>query len=288
MDLRSAMCVPLIVGGARAGAVYVDSRVVNTQELASAARLLRALAGFAAVAIANARHLRAASRQGQQAAELAHDLRSPATAIHVIVSERLARLPEGDPEREPLLRVLEAAQRIRSMAGSILEEERPADRPVDLSSLVERVVGLLRYVAAQRDLRLETVITPNLWVTGEPQELSRMVTNLVSNALKFAPAGSRVSVGLGQDERGVIGMVRDRGPGVPPGAEDVVFTRGWCAPGSQGGHGLGLYICRRIVEAHGGSVEVRNHPKGGAVFTFRLPRRLRAWDSLSPEGPAAG
>ena len=288
LDLRSAMCVPLSLGGARAGVVYVDSRAVSKQELASAARMLRALGAFAAVAVGNARHLEVAGRHSEQAAELAHDLRSPATAIHVIVSEMLARRPADDPEREALLRVLEGAQRIRAMAGAILEEARPPERPVDLSSLVERLAGLLRHVAAQRGVGLETVIAPNLWVTGDPQELSRLVSNLVSNALKFAPKGSRVSVGLGQDERGVLGMVRDRGPGIPPGQEQHLFQRGWRAPGPQGGHGLGLYICRRIVEEHGGSIEVRNHPRGGTVFTFHLPRRTRAWDSLSPEEGVGG
>ncbi|MFH1470026.1 MAG: ATP-binding protein [Pseudomonadota bacterium] len=282
-DLRSAMCVPLSLGGDRVGVVYVDSRAVSNHELASAARMLRALGAFAAVAVGNARHLEVAGRQSEQAAELAHDLRSPATAIHLIVSEILARRPPDDPERDALLQVLEGAQRIRAMAGTILEEARPPERPVELSNLVERVVGMLRHVAAQRGLRLESVVTPNLWVTGEPQQLARLVTNLVSNALKVAPGGSRVSVGLGQDERGVLGMVRDRGPGVPAGQEEQVFKRGWRAPGAQGGHGLGLYICRRIAEEHGGSIEVRNHPRGGAVFTFRLPRRVRAWDSLAPE-----
>ncbi len=281
LDLRSAMCVPMTEGDTRLGVIYVDSRAVSQQELESAARLLRALAAYGAVAAINARHFQDVAERAEKSAELAHDLRSPASAIHVVVSDLLSKKAQGDPEREPLMQVLEAAQRIRSMASGIIDDDRPEElRPVDISGLVERVVGLLRHVAAQRGVRLEMVLTPKLWVDGDPHELSRLITNLVSNALKYAPKGTRVSVGLAQDGQGVVGLVRDRGPGIPKGAEEVIFDRGQQARGAVTGHGLGLYICKRIVGEHGGSVEVANHPRGGAVFTFRLPRRERAWDSL--------
>jgi len=283
LDLRSAMCVPLLDGERRLGAIYVDSRVISRQELETAARLLRALAAYGAVAAVNAEHLREVAGRHEKAAEVAHDLRSPASAIHVVISGLLEQKPDGDPDREPLLRVLEAAQRIRSMAGGILEEVRKDERPIDLSSLVGRVVGLLRHVAAQRNVRLELGITPALWVEGDPQELSRLVTNLVSNALKYAPVDSRVGLSLGLDGQDVLCTVRDQGPGIPKGMEASIFGRGKQAPGAAKGHGLGLYICQRIVNEHGGTISARNHRRGGAVITFRLPRRVRAWDSLPAE-----
>ena len=283
MDLRSAMCVPMVDGERRLGAIYVDSRVVSRQELESAARLLRALAAYGAVAAVNAEHMREVAQRHEKAAEVAHDLRSPASAIHVVVSGLLAGKPEGDPDREALMRVLEAAQRIRSMAGEILEDVRRDERPVDLSSLVDRMVGLLRHVAAQRAVRLELAITPNLWVEGDPQDLSRLVTNLVSNALKYAPRDSRVGLSVALDGEQVLCVVRDQGPGIPAGMEEAIFGRGSQAPGAAAGHGLGLYICQRIVREHGGSIHARTHRRGGAVITFRLPRRMRAWESLPAE-----
>jgi signal transduction histidine kinase len=283
LGLSSAMCVPLLEGERCLGAIYVDSRLVSRQELESAGRLLRALAAYGAVAAINAEHLREVAQRHDKAAEIAHDLRSPASAIHLVISGLLQEKPEGDPEREPLLRVLEAAQRIRAMAGGILDESRTEERPVDLSSLVERVVGLLRHVAAQRSVKLELAITPNLWVEGDPQELSRLVTNLVSNALKYAPRDSRVGVSLAVDGQQVVGVVRDQGPGIPPGMEEAIFGRGKQAPGAASGHGLGLYICQRIVKEHGGSIHARNHRRSGAMITFRLPRRVRAWESLPAE-----
>ena len=283
MDLRSAMCVPLVDGERRLGAIYVDSRVVSRQELESAARLLRALAAYGAVAAVNAEHMREVALRHEKAAEVAHDLRSPASAIHVVVSSLLQGKPEDDPEREPLLRILEATHRIRSMAGGILEDVRRDERPVDMSTLVDRVVGLLRHVAAQRAVRLELAITPNLWVEGDPQDLSRLVTNLVSNALKYAPRDSRIGLSLALDGQQVMCVVRDQGPGIPEGMEEAIFNRGKQAPGAAAGHGLGLYICQRIIREHGGSIQARTHRRGGAVITFRLPRRVRAWESLPAE-----
>ena len=283
LDLRSAMCVPLLEGERRMGAIYVDSRVVSRQELESAARLLRALAAYGAVAAVNAEHMREVAQRHEKAAEVAHDLRSPASAIHVVIAGLLEGKPEDDPDREPLLRVLEAAQRIRSMASGILDEVRKDERPIDLSSLMDRVVGLLRHVAAQRSVRLELVIAPNLWVEGDPQDLSRLVTNLVSNALKYAPKDTRVGLSLALDGEQVVCTVRDQGPGIPAGLEESIFGRGHQAPGAATGHGLGLYICQRIVTEHGGSISARNHRRGGALITFRLPRRVRAWDSLPTE-----
>jgi signal transduction histidine kinase/tetratricopeptide (TPR) repeat protein len=279
-DLRSALCVPLAQGGERFGALYVGSHAMPSSELQQVARLLRALAAFGSVAALNARHMDETARRAEKAAELAHDLRTPASAIHVVVSGLLAAKSDDDPERDVLMRVLEAAQRIRSMAGGILDEGRPGARPVLMSNLVERMVGLLRHVASQRGVRLELAVRPGLWVDGDPQELSRLVTNLVSNALKYAPKGSRIAVGLAQDDRGLVLLVRDQGPGIPKGSEETIFHRGHQAEGAGPGHGLGLYICQRIVKEHGGSISARNHRRGGAVFTVRLPRRVRAWDSL--------
>jgi signal transduction histidine kinase len=285
-DLRSAMCIPMVQGEERFGAIYVDGPALSAADLDGTARLLRALAGFGAVAAINANHMQEVARQAEQTAELAHDLKSPASAIHLSVSALLADKPEGDPERDVLMRVLEAAQRIRSMAGGLLDEHRPTERPVLLSSLVDRVVGLLRHVAAQRGVRLELAITPNLWVNGDPQELSRVVSNLVSNALKVAPKGSRIAVGLAQDGQGVVCIVRDQGPGIPAGMELSIFERGKRGNSDGPGQGLGLYICQRIVREHGGSISARNHRRGGAVITVRLPRRVRAWDSLPAHAEA--
>jgi len=271
MDLRSAMCVPMVDGERRLGAIYVDSRVVSEQELSAAARLLRALAAYGAVGVANARHLAEVAERNERAAEIAHDLRSPASAIHVVASKLLAGRAADDPDREPLVHLLEAAQRIRSMASGILDEARPGGMPLDLSALVTSGVGLMQHVAARHGVVIDTDIQADLWVEGDSHELARLVSNLVTNAMKYSPEGRGVEVALRGRDGMAVGRVRDHGPGIPDGAHDVVFLRGSQAQGAKSGYGLGLYICQRVVEQHGGSIEVANHPAGGAIFTWRLP-----------------
>jgi len=276
MDLHSAMCVPLTEGERVLGAIYVDSRLVSHQELTSAARLLRALAAHASVAVTNAQHLQEAATRGEAAAEIAHDLKGPAHAIHVVVSDLLSARPDGHPEREPLLLVLEAAQRLGAMAGAMLEEHNPVQRPIELSNLVQRVADLMRHVAAKQGIRIELDVQPDLWALGDPHELSRLLTNLISNSVKYSLHGQVVSVRLTLEDEDLLLEVRDRGQGIPADALGSVFQRGAQARGAAEGHGLGLYICRRIVEDHRGEIAAENHPEGGALFSVWLPRLRRS------------
>ncbi len=98
-----------------------------------------------------------------------------------------------------------------------------------------------------------------------------MVFNLVNNALKFTPAGGRVQVGAARDGSQVRLWVRDSGKGLTPAELKRVFERGWQANPGSGGKGLGLYICKRIVEAHGGTIWAECIAGGGATFVVLLP-----------------
>jgi len=199
-----------------------------------------------------------------------------------VIASLLEGKPETDPEREPLLRVIEAAQRIRSMASGILDEERKDERGIDLSGLIDRVVGLLRHVAVQRGVRLELAIAPNLWVDGDSQELSRLVTNLVSNAFKYAPKDTRVGLSLAVDGQHVVCKVRDQGPGIPAGMEESVFGRGQQAPGAAAGHGLGLVH----LPAH--RHRTWGHDPGSQPSPWWCPAHLQAAPPRARLGQPAG
>jgi two-component system OmpR family sensor kinase len=135
-------------------------------------------------------------------------------------------------------------------------------------------------------------------VLGDSDGLRRVLDNLLGNAVVHTPSGTPVEVAVRRDGTSVVIKVSDRGPGLPPGAEQQVFERFWRADGSRspgdGGSGLGLSIVREIVRRHEGAVEAANRPGGGAVFTVRLPApppRAAGRDSADrrtqPRAPAA-
>ena len=271
MELRSAMCVPMMNGEQKIGAIYVDSRAANHQELSQAARLLRALASHAAVAVANARYLEDVAQRAAQAAEIAHDLRSPAAAVHSVVTQLLTEHAIDDTGRELLQQALEATGRIQAMAGEFLEEHRSHRRRTDLSQLVLRLGRLLAHDAQRQGVGIELLIAPGVHVIGNADRLSRAITNLITNAVKYSPTGETVTVELGALAGMATATVRDRGPGIPADALQSIFARGVQAQGARHGHGLGLAIARKVLEEHGGTVSATNHPEGGAVFTLQIP-----------------
>ena len=271
MELRSAMCVPMLDGELRVGALYVDSRAASEEELTRAATLLRALGSYAAVAVHNARHLEEARGRARQAAEIAHDLRSPASSIQLAATELLGLAGAEDPRRDRLVRVLEASQRIQDLAGEFLRERDAALRPLDLSELLRDLAALLGYEAQAKGITLQLRVDPGLRVRGDRTALSRVVTNLVTNAVKYSPSGGTVTLAAASEGDGVSIRIRDRGEGIPEADLPRVFQRGAQAEGAREGYGLGLAIAQRLVGEHGGAIEAANHPDGGAEFTVRLP-----------------
>jgi two-component system sensor histidine kinase KdpD len=99
-----------------------------------------------------------------------------------------------------------------------------------------------------------------------------VLINLVENAVKYAPAGSAIELSASAGDREVIVEVADRGPGIPSGEETRIFDKFYRGiPAREGGVGLGLTICRGIIEAHGGRIWAENRHGGGAIFRFAIP-----------------
>ncbi len=271
MELKSAMCVPMFDGENQVGALYVDSRVASEVEVTHSVDLLRALGSFAAVAVHNARQLGEAAARAEQAAEVAHDLRSPAAGIQLAALELLENCPGSGPERDALVRILDGAQRVQGLAGEFLVERSSSRRPLDLSEHVQRALDLLRYEAEALDVRLVETLEAGIEVIGDHNGLSRVVGNLVGNAVKYSPEGGEVTVILTSEGARARLVVRDSGPGIPEEDLPRVFERGVQARGAREGQGLGLAIVRRIAAEHGGTATAMNHPGGGARFVVEIP-----------------
>ena len=214
-------------------------------------------------------------------AAISHDLRTPLAAL-VGMSESLAmmKLSPTSPELETAHRIKEAALRMNSMVGNMLDMARLQSGSVQLNRQwqpLEEVVGTsLKTMASVLENRHVTVaLADDLpMVDIDAVLFERVLCNLIENAGKYTPPGTPVEIRAMPSGDQVLIRVDDVGPGLPKGKESAIFDmfeRGKKESATPG-VGLGLAICRAIVEAHGGKIRGETKPQGGARFTIELPR----------------
>jgi len=215
-------------------------------------------------------------------ADIAHDLRTPLAVLRseiegmqdgVVPFERDA-LSRLHGEVMLLSRLVEDLRTLSSVESGTLTLRV---QKVEIKGLLERVADSFQTRAAEVNSPLTvTDVPPDLTATLDPEQLTRVLSNLVDNALRYASPGA-VELGAAQTTDGVTLWVRDHGAGITAGLEQVFerFYRGDAARTSRKeGSGLGLTIARAITEAHGGRLEAANTPEGGAIFTLHLPGTL--------------
>ena len=211
---------------------------------------------------------------------LAHDLRTPLTRLRG--TAELALQDAGDPaearaaladcvnESDRVLHLLEALLDISAAEAGVLKLNR--DR-LDLRSLVERAADLYREVAEEKNIAVTLDQPAPAELDADAIRLGQAINNLLDNALKYTPAGGRVTLATRTEPGAVVLTVTDTGPGVPAAERDAIWRRLYRgdASRSQRGLGLGLSLVKAIVESHGGTAAVDDAPGGGARFTLRLP-----------------
>jgi len=218
---------------------------------------------------------------------VSHELRTPCTVIQgynrLLLSGRFGAL--SDKQRHFLEESQKSCQRLNAFIGNLLETARQglSVGPLEVAEapLAPLVEGVLRHLAPLLDeqrLRVELVLASEAArVRCDPPRVEQVLVNLIGNALKFAPGGSALEIASRAVEQGgrrfVEIAVLDAGPGVAARDRERIFEPYVQAGESRkaGGLGLGLAICRRIVEAHGGRIGVEPRPGGGSRFAFTLP-----------------
>jgi signal transduction histidine kinase len=164
--------------------------------------------------------------------------------------------------------ITEAAATAIPAAGPGVARPPARPRAIDLEAAVDRCVQLHRPLAGDR---VVVFVPLGMQVQADPAAVDEVLWALLSNALKFAPAGSPVHVSAIGDESHVVISVRDAGPGVPPGERDRVLETS--APGNgRRSRQRGLERARTCIEENGGQMWVERAPEGGAAFSFTLPR----------------
>ena len=213
--------------------------------------------------------------------DASHELRNPLAVIRTTLDVALSEPDDG----EGLRRAAEVARRTADRMSTTVDElmalartsAQPERRvPVDLAGVVAEVAQEYDAEASTRGVRLSWLAPSGLLVEGDRIALKRAAANLVSNALRVAPAGSVVHCRAGRADGWLWFGVRDVGRGIAPDEQALVFRRAWRdgAPTAEGeGRGLGLALVRQIAEAHGGTVSVASVPGQGASFVVWLPDR---------------
>jgi signal transduction histidine kinase len=301
-DLRGAIGAPIFVDGELSAVLVAGRRAPGLTPLqVEAIELLAEEAGialsrarrFAADASTVAELRRLDDRTHDFVSTVSHELRTPMTVINGLGQTLQRRWDDLTPARRAdlLRRIDQNADRLAVMVRSLVDTSA-LDRghlvamtsPVDLAGLVGAVLGRLAPLFAEHPIEVE--IEEGLLVEADPSLLEHVIENLLSNAARHTPPGTRVRVRAATDEPDVDIEVADDGPGIPeadlPHVLERFYRAGEPTTRPSGGLGLGLALSQQVLQAHGRELSVRSEPGEGTSFRFQLRRPVLA------EGGATG
>lgn len=215
-------------------------------------------------------------------ADIAHELRTPLAVqranlealqdgVYPLTAENLATVIE---QNHLLTRLVDDLRTLAlADAGQITLERTPTD----FTTLVGRVMERFQPQAVSQQVKLSFIPPANLIpaVSADPVRLEQVITNLLSNALRYTPTGGQIELSTTSAGNSVRLSIHDSGPGIPDQALPYIFERFYRGDKSrtraEGGTGLGLAIARQLARLHGGDLTATNHAEGGALFTLILP-----------------
>jgi PAS domain S-box-containing protein len=281
--------VPLFVRGRTIGVMSFGTTHQDSQRDYPDADVLmiEEFARRVSVAVENARLFRQAAElnrlKDEFLATLSHELRTPLSAV--LGWSRMLASGQLDPAKakQAIDAIERNAQAQAKIVDDILDLARGMGggvrldlKPFDLVSTAQRAVEAVAPAAAAKQIQIELTAPAPVSIVGDPSRLQQVVWNLMSNALKFTPAGGEISIAVGVNGAQAELRVTDTGMGIPAAFMPYVFDKFRQADGSftrqYGGLGLGLAIARNLVELHGGSIEAKSAGEGaGATFVVRLP-----------------
>ena len=288
----TALFLPLVASQRTLGALGVKTPEVSRLLAPDQRQLLEACTSQLALALerdqmavaaheaqvqAEAEHLRSSLLSS-----VSHDLRTPLAAIAGASSTLLGSREAGEATRRELLTtIFEESRRLSRLLDNLLDMsklESGAAAPNFQWHVLEELVGAAlartRHELVQHRVQIDLPADlPLVYVDGIL--LEQVFINLFENAARYTPPGSQIDVTARVDGAWLVIAVGDNGTGLPTGTEEKVFEkffRGTARPDARRGSGLGLSICRAVIQLHGGTITAANRPTGGAQFTIRLPQ----------------
>jgi K+-sensing histidine kinase KdpD len=287
--ITSMMCVPVLLRGKVEGVICVYSAKVDSFS-DSDAEFFSALASAGATAIENARTYQALEAADRAKSEfvrmVTHELRSPLTAVQSML--RILEQGYVGPMTSKQQDLIQRSQRrisfllalvkdLLELAAGKMEQLQGVKEEVVLNGIIAKVTELMQASAEEKGLAYSVDLAPEpLVVVGIEDGLERVVMNLVSNAVKYTPAGRSVAVRAWSEEDQVRIEVSDTGIGIPEEALPRIFSEFYRAKNAKAmemeGTGLGLAIAKEVVEQHGGEISVSSVEGEGSTFRVSLPK----------------
>ncbi|HUQ18554.1 MAG TPA: PAS domain S-box protein [Gemmatimonadaceae bacterium] len=286
LNPKSTMTVPMMVAGKAVGALSFLSSREEHQYTMDELKLAEELGRRAALAVENARLYdeaqQATRARDDMLAIVAHDLRNPLNTIFMSAQFLSEIVPESErpTEAKQVSIVRRAAERMNRLIQDLLEVKRIESgrltiekRDTDATSVFGEALDLLRPIAAASSLTIESEVAPGTpRICIDPPRIQQVLSNLVGNAIKFTPAGGRITLSAVPGENEARFVVTDTGPGISADQLPHIFGRFYQGKRTdRRGIGLGLTIAKGIVEAHGGRIWVESQVGAGSSFYFTVP-----------------
>lgn len=234
-------------------------------------------------------------QQQRFTADASHELRTPLAVLQMQIEHALTRERTPEQYQHTLQTCRQAATRMRSLVERLLWLARADARQlpearerIDFADLVRQRLEALVILSQERRIEMQRHLDA-AEMEGDRLALEQLVDNLLVNAIQHAPPGSVVNVSVAAAQNQCVLTVRDAGPGIPVAERQRIFERfarlDEARSAGSGGAGLGLALCREVVLAHGGSIDVQDADGGGAEFVVRLPCRSGESSAPLPEPP---
>ncbi|HEV2238065.1 MAG TPA: PAS domain S-box protein [Ktedonobacterales bacterium] len=325
--ISDVLLTPMRVGAAVVGTFVVDYRGARHRFTQGEIALTEAVAQLAALVTDRARLLRERAaaqveettlrevnqRLDQFLSIASHELKTPLTTIKSNTQLLLRGLESGragaqwapaqstarEMARRRLDGTVQGVNRMVRLVDDLLDMSRIREGqlelhpvPCDLAAVVRTMVREQRQQHPQREIQLDLPARARVIVTADAARIGQVVTNFLTNALKYSDDDRSVRVSLREERRMARVLVHDEGPGLPAAEHELVWTLFHRAPGVQVrsgsgiGLGLGLHICKMIIDLHGGRHGVISKPGEGATFWFTLPLAPGAAGGIRHRGPA--
>ena len=281
------LAVPIHHRGRDLGTLFLSAGADRPRLGDEERAMVELLAAHAAIAIENAGlydALQAAVRAREEMlAVVSHDLKNPLHAIG-LRAQLLER--HADEQLQAQGRAIRrSVARMQGMIRDLLDAAsldagrfRLERDEFDLRPIVEDVIDGVAPIAQDHDVRLDCRVPTGTSVWVDRDRLQQVLINLVGNAVKFTPAGGAVTIAAERVPAALLVRVSDTGVGIPPAALPRIFERYFTTETGGRGTGLGLFIAKALVEAHGGHISVSSEPGKGTTFAFTLPDRHVAAD----------